>query len=56
MKVLHIMGSRPEEVAFQILEAHAGMRDVKLIDLKNTGLTYDEIVKEIFSADKVISW
>jgi len=56
MKILHILNDGPEELSSRIIETHSGSHEVKVIDLSEENISYGEIVDEIFTCAKVISW
>ena len=56
MKVLHLLKSEPDETARKIMEIHKAENDVKVIDLTKGDFSYESIIEDIFSYDKVISW
>ena len=56
MKILHIVKSGPSEMVKKIIDTHSGGNDVKVIDLSKKEMSYDEIIDEIDSSDKVMSW
>ena len=56
MKVLHIIKSKPIELTEKIIEHQSKNNEVKVIDLTRKKISYEDIIDEIFSHDKVISW
>ncbi|MCL4536921.1 MAG: hypothetical protein M1610_04955 [Nitrospirae bacterium] len=56
MKVLHLLKSEPDETTRKIMEIHKAENDVKVIDLTKGDFSYESIIEDIFSYDKVISW
>lgn len=57
--MLHILFDGPDELATRMInEQHAsGMAlEIKVIDMSAGEATADELVDEIFLADKVFSW
>jgi hypothetical protein len=56
MKVLHLFKSEPDETAKKIIEVHKAENEVKVIDLTMGDTSYESLVEDIFSYDKVISW
>jgi hypothetical protein len=56
MKILHILVNGPTELSNKIIEAQSKDNEVKVIDLSKKEASYETIVDEIFSHDKVISW
>lgn len=56
MKILHLIKSEPSEMVKKIIETHSSDNEVKVVDLSKKELTYDAIIDEIDSSDKVMSW
>ena len=56
MKVLHILRSEPDEMTRNlILQTFEDAQNIE-IPLYQENINYDELVADIFSSDKVISW
>lgn len=56
MKILHILNDGPTQLSDQIISVQSKDHGVKVIDLSKKEVSYDAIVDDIFSYDKVISW
>jgi hypothetical protein len=56
MKILHILNDGPTLLSDRIIEVHKQDHEVKLIDLSQKGVSYENLIDDIFSHDKVISW
>jgi hypothetical protein len=56
MKVLHLFKSEPDETTKKIIEMHKAENEVKVNDLTKGDISYESLVDDIFSYDKVISW
>jgi hypothetical protein len=56
MKILHILNDGPAQLSDQIISVQAKENQVKVIDLSKKQASYESIVDDIFSYDKVISW
>lgn len=56
MKVLHLLKSEPDEATNKIIGMHKAENDVKVIDLTKGDISYESLIEDIFSYDKVISW
>ena len=56
MKVLHILNDGPTKLSEQIISVQAKDNEVKVIDLSKKGASYESIIDDIFSYDRVISW
>ncbi|MDO8283014.1 MAG: hypothetical protein Q7U10_10410 [Thermodesulfovibrionia bacterium] len=54
MKILHILNDGPNELSTKIINVQKQGNEVKVVEL--SGLSYTELVDEIFSNDKVVSW
>jgi hypothetical protein len=56
MKILHILRSEPDEMTRNlILQSFEAAQNIE-IALYQENVNYDELVADIFSSDKVISW
>jgi hypothetical protein len=55
MKILHILNDGPTQLSGQIIDVQSKENEVKVIDLSK-GVSYESVVDDIFSYDKVISW
>lgn len=56
MKILHILNDGPAPLSDQIISVQSNGNEVKVIDLSKKEASYESIVDDIFSHDKVISW
>ncbi len=56
MKILHLLSDGGDELSGRIIEAHARQHQVRVVDLRANDISYERLVDEIFSHDKVISW
>ena len=56
MKILHIYKSAPDASTKKIVEAQAAGNQVKSVELYKGGVSYDDLIKEVFAHDKVICW
>ncbi len=56
MKILHILNDGPTSLSDQIINVQKKSNQVKVIDLSKKEASYESIVDDIFSFDKVISW
>ncbi|GAB4537974.1 MAG: hypothetical protein Fur0020_06750 [Thermodesulfovibrionia bacterium] len=55
MKILHILNDGPTPLSTKIIEEQKKEHEVKVIELSKIE-SYDSLVDEIFSNDRVISW
>lgn len=56
MKILHILRSEPDEMVRKFIrETSKGLESLEVPFYKGE-VDYDQVVKEIFSSDQVISW
>ncbi len=56
MKILHILRSEPDEMTRNlILQSFEDAQNIE-IPLHQENVNYDDVVADIFSSDKVISW
>jgi NADH dehydrogenase FAD-containing subunit len=56
VKILHILNDGPEASAERIINVQAKEHEVKVIDLSEKEISYENIIDDIFSYDRVISW
>jgi len=56
MKILHILNDGSEKLSAQVIDIQSKNHEVKVIDLPKKEASYESIVDDIFSHDKVISW
>ncbi len=56
MKILHILNDGPAKLPDQIISEQKKEHEIKVIDLTKKEASYESIVDDIFSYDKVISW
>jgi len=56
MKVLHILKTTPDGPTKKIIELQSAAHEVKIIDLTRGGVSYDSLVADVFSHDKVFCW
>jgi len=56
MKVLHLIRSKPDEETVKLIAALSEGNRCRKINLFNETIDYEELVKMVFAADRVISW
>jgi len=56
MKILHILSDGPNKLADEIISVHAKEHEVKVVDFSKGNISYDALVEDIFSHEKVFSW
>jgi len=56
MKVLHLIRSKPDEETAKLIAALSEGNRCRKINLFNETIDYEELVKMVFAADRVISW
>jgi len=56
MKILHILNDGPTELSTKIIEGQNRDNEVKVVNLSKKEMTYEALVDEIFSSERVISW
>jgi len=56
MKILHILNDGPTDLSGSMIREQQKVHEVKVIDLSKMDASYDKIVEDIFSFDRVISW
>lgn len=56
MKILHILNDGSSKLSEQIINVQSKKNEIKIIDLQKKEVAYEDIVDEIFTNDRVISW
>lgn len=56
MKILHILTDGPTRLSDEIISEQMKENIVKVIDLSKKISSYEKIINDIFSFDRVISW
>lgn len=56
MKILHILKDGPTALSDQVINVQSKDNSVKIIDLSKKTASYESIVDDIFSHDRVVSW
>ncbi len=56
MKILHILSDGPNKLAGEIISVHSKEHEAKVVDLSKGNISYDALVDDIFTCDKVFSW
>ena len=56
MKILHILNDGSTDLSKKVIDAQSKEHNVKVINLSKKELSYDAIIDEIVSHDKVMSW
>ncbi len=56
MELLNILRSKPDEVVRGLVDAMSKGKKVREVPLFEGSPDYDQIVKDIFEAEKVICW
>jgi hypothetical protein len=56
VKILHILKKTPDASTKKIIETQATGNEVKTIELYKGGVSYDKLVADVFSSDKVFCW
>jgi hypothetical protein len=56
MKILHILKKAPDASTSKIIEGHAAGNQVKTVELYKGGVSYDELIADVFAHDRVFCW
>ncbi|MEW6109366.1 MAG: hypothetical protein AB1632_09415 [Nitrospirota bacterium] len=56
MKILHILNDGPTKLSDQVISVQSTDNEIKVVDLSKKEASYESIVDDIFSYDRVISW
>ena len=56
MRILYILKTEPDASTRRIIEAQSVGNDVTIVDLTSVGVSYDRLVADVFSHDRVFCW
>ena len=56
LKILYVLKSQPDPTVQVIMEIQKKGNDLKVIQLEEQLLTYEALIDDIFTCDRVISW
>ncbi len=56
MKILHILNDGPTDLSSKMIDAQSKDYEVKVVELSKKEISYEAIIDDIFSHDRVISW
>ena len=56
MKVLHILKTAPNASTQKIIEVQSAGNQVTIVDLTKGGVSFDKLVADVFSHDRVFCW
>ena len=56
MKILHILRSEPDEMVRMFIAKVSEGETGREIPLYKSNIDYDQLVRDIFESDRVISW
>jgi hypothetical protein len=56
MKILHILNDGPTDLSDKIIGVQSESHTVKIVDLSQKDTSYENLIDEIFSYDRVVSW
>ncbi len=56
MKILHIINDDLSDLAKEIIDLQSQAHEVKIVKLSDKELSYEAVVDDIFSCDRVVSW
>jgi len=56
VKLLHILRSEPDELVRRFIQAMSQGKTAREVPLHGGNVDYDQLVKDIFDAEKVICW
>jgi hypothetical protein len=51
-----MLADGPTDLSTRIIEIQGKDNEIKVIDLSKKDASYEDVIEEIFSSDKVISW
>ncbi|MEK7835053.1 MAG: hypothetical protein AAB298_02750 [Pseudomonadota bacterium] len=56
LKILHLLNDGGDELSARIIAAHARDHQVRVVNLRDRDISFEQLVDEIFAHDKVVSW
>lgn len=56
MKILYILNDGATKLSDQIISVQSKGNEVKVVDLSKKTASYESIIDDIFSHDRVVSW
>lgn len=56
LRILHLLNDGGDELSARIIETQARQHQVRVVNLRASELSYEQLVDEIFAHDKVVSW
>ena len=56
MKILHILNDGTSTLSERIISVQSEDNEIKIIDLQKKEASYEDIIDDIFSNERVISW
>lgn len=56
MKILHILNDGPTDLSTRVINVQSKDNEVKVIDLSKKTVSYESVIDDIFSHERVISW
>ena len=56
LKILHLLNDGGDKLSAQIIDAHARQHQVRVVNLRDRDISFEHLVDEIFTHDKVVSW
>lgn len=56
MKILHILKKAPDASTKKIIEVQSAGNQVKIVELYKGAVSYDSLIADVFSYDKVFCW
>ncbi len=56
MKIVHLLKEGPSKLSTTVIEVQKKDNQVRVIDMSKKDVSYEAIVDEIFSSDKVVCW
>ena len=56
MRILYILKTAPDASTTRIIEVQSAGNDVTTVDLTRGDVSYDKLVADVFSHDRVFCW
>lgn len=56
LRILHLLNDGGDELSARIIAVHARNHQVRVVNLRDRDISFEQLVDEIFAHDKVVSW
>lgn len=56
MRIFHILNDGPTKLSDEVIKVQSRDNEVRIIDLAKGNISYENVVDDILSFDRVVSW